>query len=215
VSSVVVYVHGLWQRGAESHWLRRRLSQDLGAEARAFSYPSVAADATTNARALATFLIAIRADTLHLVGHSLGGLVILKLFEQGADAQALLPPGRIVLLGSPLRGSRTAQKLARLPFGRKIMGRAVEEELLGPCGERRRWNRARELGVIAGDLGVGLGRLVGTLGGPSDGTILVEETELEGTADRLVLRVSHTGMLFSAAVAHAAGAFLRTGRFSR
>jgi pimeloyl-ACP methyl ester carboxylesterase len=212
VSTVIVYVHGLWQRGAESIWLRRRLSQYLQAEARAFSYPSVAADATTNARDLAKYLSAIRADTLHLVGHSLGGLVILKLFEEDADAQARLPPGRIVLLGSPLRGSRTAQKLARLPFGKKIMGRAVEEELLGPCCERRRWNRARELGVIAGDLGVGLGRLVGTLGGPSDGTILVEETELEGTADRLVLRVSHTGMLFSAAVAHAAGAFLSTGR---
>jgi pimeloyl-ACP methyl ester carboxylesterase len=215
VSTVIVYVHGLWQRGAESIWLRRRLSQDLEAEARAFSYPSVAADATTNARDLAKYLSAIRADTLHLVGHSLGGLVILKLFEEDADAQARLPPGRIVLLGSPLSGSRTAQKLARLPFGRKIMGRAVEEELLGPCGERRRWNRARELGVIAGDLGIGLGRLVGPLGGPSDGTVLVEETELDGAVERLVLRVSHTGMLFSAAVAHAAGAFLNTGRFSR
>ena len=213
MSTVIVYVHGLWQRGAESIWLRRRLSQDVKAEARAFSYPSVAADATSNARALAAYLTAIRADTLHLVGHSLGGLLILKLFE--ADAQARLPPGRIVLLGSPLRGSRTAQKLARLPFGKTIMGRAVGEELLGPRGERRRWNRARELGVIAGDLGFGLGRLVGPLGGPSDGTILVEETELDGAADRLVLRVSHTGMLFSAAVAHAAGAFLSTGRFSR
>jgi pimeloyl-ACP methyl ester carboxylesterase len=211
MSTVIVYVHGLWQRGAESIWLRRRLSQDLGAEARAFSYPSVAADATTNARALATYLTAIRADTLHLVGHSLGGLVILKLFAEDAGVQARLPPGRVVLLGSPLRGSRTAEKLARLPFGRKIMGLGVGEELL--TSRERRWNGARELGVIAGDLGFGLGRLVGTLGGPSDGTIMVEETELDGATDRLVLRVSHTGMLFSAAVARAAGAFLRSGRF--
>jgi pimeloyl-ACP methyl ester carboxylesterase len=211
VSTVIVYVHGLWQRGLESHWLRRRLSQDLDAEARAFSYPSVAADATTNARALAKYLGAIPADTLHLIGHSLGGLVILKLFAE--DAEARLPPGRIVLLGSPLRGSRSAQKLARLPFGKKIMGLGVGEELL--ASRERRWSGARDLGVIAGDLGFGFGRLVGPLGGPSDGTILVEETELEGTADRLVLRVSHTGMLFSAAVARAAGAFFRTGRFSR
>ena len=48
VSTVVVYVHGLWQRGAESPWLRRRLAQDLKAETRTFSYPSVAADATEN-----------------------------------------------------------------------------------------------------------------------------------------------------------------------
>jgi hypothetical protein len=44
---------------------------------------------------------------------------------------------------------------------------------------------------------------------------LVEETLLDGTLDRVVLRVSHTGMLFSAAVARAAGAFLRSGYFSR
>jgi pimeloyl-ACP methyl ester carboxylesterase len=211
--TVIVYVHGLWQSGGEALWLRRRLAQDLDADARVFSYPSVAANATTNAQALAKFLTAIRADTLHLVGHSLGGLVILKLFEEDAANQARLPPGRIVLLGSPVRGSRTAQNLARLPFGKKIMGSSVGEELL--LSRERRWNRSRDLGVIVGDLGFGLGRLVGTLEGPSDGTILVEETQLDGAADRMVLRVSHTGMLFSAAVARAAGAFLSTGRFSR
>jgi pimeloyl-ACP methyl ester carboxylesterase len=213
MSTVIVYVHGLWQRGAEALWLRRRLARDLAADVRAFSYPSVAADATANARALADYLSAIRADVLHLVGHSLGGLVIVKLFEEHAQALAQLPPGRIVLLGSPLRGSRTARNLARLPFGKKIMGLAVGEELMVP--RERRWRQNRDLGVIAGDLGVGLGRLVGRLGGASDGTILLEETQIEGATDRVVLRVSHTGMLFSAAVARAAAAFLSTGRFSR
>ena len=213
MSTVVVYVHGLWHSGGEAILLRRRLAQALDAEARAFSYPSVGANATTNARALGEFLSAIRANSLHLVGHSLGGVMIVKLFEEDTEIHARLPPGRIVLLGSPLRGSRTAQNLAQLPFGRKIMGSSVGEELLVPC--ERRWNRPRELGVIAGDLGLGLGRLVGTLGGPSDGTVLIEETQIEGAADRVVLRVSHTGMLFSAAVARAAGAFLGTGRFQR
>src|SRR5258708_25793069 len=118
------------------------------------------------------------------------------------------------MLGWRWRGSGSAVTWARLLLGTKSMGGGIGEEVLGPRVERRRWNCARDLGVIAGDLGVGLGRLVGTLGGPSDGTILVEETELDGTADRVVLRVSHTGMLFSAAVARAACAFLSTGRFS-
>jgi pimeloyl-ACP methyl ester carboxylesterase len=213
VSTVIVYVHGLWVTGREGFWLRRRLEQDLEAKTLSFPYPSVSTDAATNARALAKFLEAVRADTLHLVGHSLGGLVIWKLFEEIADAAARLPPGRIVLLGSPLGGSRAAQNLARLPFGKKIMGLGATEALL--AASERRWNGARDLGVIAGDLGFGLGRLVGTLGGPSDGTILVEETAIEGAADRLLLRVSHTGMLFSAVVARAVGAFFRTGRFSR
>jgi hypothetical protein len=38
---------------------------------------------------------------------------------------------------------------------------------------------------------------------------------LEGARDRVVLPVSHTGMLFSAVVARAAGAFLGTGSFVR
>ena len=46
--TVIVYVHGLWQRGAESLWLRRRLAHDLDADTRTFSYPSVAADTTTD-----------------------------------------------------------------------------------------------------------------------------------------------------------------------
>ena len=213
MSTVIVYVHGLWQRGAEAILLRRRLARDLGADVRVFSYSSVAADGAAHARALAEYLRAIRADTLHLVGHSLGGLVIVKLFEEHSEALEQLPPGRIVLLGSPLRGSLTARNLARLPFGKTIMGRAVGEELLVP--RERRWIARRDLGVIAGDRGVGLGRLVGRLGGASDGTILVEETQIEGAVDRVVLRVSHTGMVFSAAVAGQAGAFLSTGRFSR
>jgi hypothetical protein len=212
VSTLIVYVHGLWQRGAESHWLRRRLAQDLGAETRTFSYPSVAADATQNARGLTETLREIRADTMHLVGHSLGGLMILKAFEDEGFGLRL-PPGRIVLLGSPLRGSRAARNFAKLPFGEQIMGRGVREELLRPQPRERRWSGARDLGVIAGDLGFGVGRLVGAMGGPSDGTILVDETQIDGAADRVVLRVSHTGMLFSAKVASAAGTFLRTGRF--
>jgi pimeloyl-ACP methyl ester carboxylesterase len=211
--SVVVYVHGLWQSGRESIWLRRRLAQDLPAEALAFSYPSVAANATANAAALAQFLCGIRADSLHLVGHSLGGLVILKAFDDHAEIKARLPPGRILLMGSPVHGSRTVRNLARLPFGKKIMGLSVGEEILAEPPHA--WHGSRELGVIAGDLGIGLGRLVGSLGGPSDGTILVEETQLDGAVDRVVLRVSHTGMLFSAQVAAQAGAFLKKGRFER
>ncbi len=211
MSTVIVYVHGLWQRGGEALWLRRRLARTLAADVRAFSYPSVAATAAASAQALAEYLATLAADTVHLVGHSLGGVLIVKAFAEHAEALARMPPGRVVLLGSPLGGSRSARNLARLPFGKKIMGPAVAEELLVP--HARCWRQSRDLGVIAGDLGVGLGRLVGVLGGASDGTIKVEETELDGAADRVVLRVSHTGMLFSAAVARAASTFLSTGRF--
>jgi pimeloyl-ACP methyl ester carboxylesterase len=209
MSTAVVYVHGLWLKGREAAWLRRRLARDLGAETHAFSYTSVSAGAAANALKLARFLAEIPADTLHLVGHSLGGLVILKLFEIAPPAAM----GRIVLLGSPVCGSRAAQRLAELPYGRKIMGLTVDDELLTP--RPRRWEAARDLGIIAGDVGLGLGRLVGRFAEPNDGTVAVSETYLEGATDHWVGRVSHSGMLFSATVARQAAAFLRSGRFER
>ena len=210
MNTVVVYVHGLWLTGIEGSFLRKRLGKDLKAQTRAFSYASVGSSISANARVLGTFLGALNADALHLVGHSLGGLVILKLFESGEGAR--LPPGRLVFLGSPLNGSRAALNLARVPFGKTLLGRGVEEELLSP--RERRWDGQRELGVIAGNLSLGLGRLVGAFGAPSDGTIFVEETRLAGITEHLVMPVSHSGLPFSKSVALKTGAFLRSGKFS-
>jgi pimeloyl-ACP methyl ester carboxylesterase len=213
----VVYVHGLWLNGWESVLLRRRLSGQMGCETSAFSYSSVGAGPAANARALAEFLERMSADTLHLVAHSLGGLVVLDLFETVLSADGrlpsgrVLPPGRIVFLGSPVQGSRAAQHLARLPFGRSIMGLTANEVLVTP--RARRWGGARALGVIAGSLPLGLGRLVGPLDGPNDGTVLVEETRLPGAAEHLTVRTSHSSLVYSATVARQAATFLRAGRF--
>jgi pimeloyl-ACP methyl ester carboxylesterase len=210
VSTVVVYVHGLWLTGLEGNFLRRRLAHDLNAETRAFRYPSVSADISANARSLGRFLSGLGADTLHLVGHSLGGVVIRKLFEMGEGDR--LPPGRLVFMGSPLNGSRAAANLVRVPLGKMLVGRGVREELLSP--RERRWDGPRELGVIAGSLSVGLGRLVGVFGAPSDGTIFVEETRLAGITQHLVVPVSHIGLPYSKLVATQVGAFLQSGKFA-
>jgi pimeloyl-ACP methyl ester carboxylesterase len=207
MTSILVYVHGLWFTGREALLLRRRLAANLALECRVFSYPSVSASASDNAAALGRFLSGIRADTLHIVGHSLGGVVIAKLFQNPPQ----LPPGRIVLLGSPLNGSRAGQLVTRLPFGRSILGRTMAEDVLTP--PPRRWSGVRELGVIAGGLSFGLGRLVGRLPTPNDGTVTVAETALPGATDSVVLPVTHTGLLFSRDVVSQTAAFLRSGRF--
>ena len=219
MSVVVVYVHGLWLSGWEGSWLQRRLARYLGCDTRFFEYPSVTRDLNANAAALSRYLSQIRADTVHLVGHSMGGFLIVEFFARHVSADGLiegrhaLPPGRIVLLGTPMRGSRSAGRLARLPCGRRIMGLTATEVLLRP--DPPRWSGARELGVIAGNLAFGLGALMGPLPAASDGTVMVEETQLEGAADHLTLRVSHSGLLFSGAVARQTAAFLRSGRFER
>jgi hypothetical protein len=213
----VVYVHGLWLNGWESVVLRRRLARELGCETSVFSYRSVSADAAANARGLGQFLEGISADTVHLVAHSLGGLMVLELFEsvlslQGAFASGeTLPPGRIVFLGSPVQGSRAAQHFARFALGRSLLGLTAHEVLVAP--RARRWNGARDLGVIAGSLPLGFGRLAGPLDGPNDGTVLVEETQLPGATEHLTVRASHSALVYSAQVARQAALFLRQGSF--
>jgi len=214
--TVVVYVHGLWLGGQESVLLRRRLATTLGATTQCFTYPSVGVDLRRNAVGLERYLHSIRADTLHLVAHSLGGLVVLALFDrltESSGGAAALPPGRIVLLGSPVGGSQTARRLLRLPFGRALLGRTGGELLLEPVG--RRWGGARDLGVIAGDQALGAGRLLGSMGAANDGTVLVSETDLPGATEQVRLRVSHSGMVFSSVVAQQVAAFLKHGRFGR
>jgi pimeloyl-ACP methyl ester carboxylesterase len=205
--TVIVYVHGLWLNGWESVLLRRRLSRSLDCRAVSFGYSSVGDGLAQNTRAFGAYLERIEADTLHLVGHSLGGLLILDLFETGLT----LPPGRIVLLGSPVQGSRAARNLAAWPFGRRIMGLMANEVLL-PVRERR-WDGERDLGVIAGNVAVGFGRLTGPLDEPSDGTVLVSETRIDGAKQHVTLPATHSGMVYSPLVASHAATFLRDGRF--
>ena len=195
--------------GIEGAVLRSRLAKQLDAATPLFSYPSVRAGIVCNALRLAKRLHSIPADTLHLVGHSLGGLVIVKMFEELA---LKLPPGRVVLLGSPVLGSRAARELAAWKFGRVILGRSVREELLN--SQDRSWTQDRDLGIIAGTLPVGLGRIVNSHVAPSDGTVYLDETRLRGMKEHLAMPVSHTGLPFSAAVAQKTAAFLRYGRFN-
>ena len=72
----------------------------------------------------------------------------------------------------------------------------------------------REIGIVAGSLPLGLGCMVAPgLPRPSDGVVSVAETDVPGMRDRIVLRVSHSGMLVSRAVARQICAFLRDGAF--
>lgn len=208
-ASTVVLVHGLWMSGFELGVLKRRIDSDPQMRAVAFSYPSLSGAMSDHVRALVEFARAQKTERLHFIGHSLGGLVILRALQLAED----LLPGRAVLLGTPLQGSRAAMSVSRLPFGKMMLGAAVHEEIIE--WTPREWSGSRDVGVIAGSMGMGLGRLFANLDADHDGTVLVEETKMAGCRDHLVLPVSHTGMLFSAEVAEQAACFLREGRFKR
>jgi hypothetical protein len=119
--------------------------------------------------------------------------------------------GRIVLGGPPFLGSFAAERLARLPGGHMALGHSIPEWL----GSARPSGLGRyDIGVIAGSLGVGLGRLIAPdLPEPNDGVVSVAETRLPEARDHIVLNVSHTAMLFSAAVTRQMCEFLKHGAF--
>ena len=143
----------------------------------------------------------------HVVAHSLGGLVAGEAFARHGD----LPDGRVVLLGSPVRGARAAREVASRWYGHAMLGPLAVAEL---ARERDcAWRSAREVGVIAGSRSAGLGRVFADLPVPNDGTVCVDETELPGATAHLVLDVSHTGMLLSSPVAAATVRFLEKGSF--
>ena len=205
----VVLVHGLWMTGLESGLLRRRLGHEHGFRTFQFYYHTVGHDLAENMRRLHRFVAGIDAPAIHFVAHSLGGLVTLPTL----DVLGLERPGRVVCLGSPLLGSTSARSLMEWPGGAWVVGQTLREVMHdGGLGEYR---GDREVGVIAGTLSFGLGRLFGFMGEPSDGTVAVAETRLPGVTDHLEIAATHTGLLLSAAAATQASHFLRHGRFDR
>ena len=203
----VVLVHGLWMPGWETWVLRRRLAA-AGYSTTSFVYPTIGVGLDANVDRLAAFADELPPSPVHFVGHSLGGALIVKLFERHRVERS----GRIVCLGSPLTGSRPGAVLDAHPLGRRIVGRCIHDLLA--CGACARWSGARELGVIAGDVSLGFGRLLGGLASPNDGTVAVEETRLPGATDHVVLHCTHMSMLWSRAVAEHVVTFLRSGRFA-
>jgi pimeloyl-ACP methyl ester carboxylesterase len=203
----VVYVHGLWFPGLEGFLLRRRLARERGYDWHVFGYPSVRLTMAEIADALDQFIARLQLPGVHLVGHSLGGIAILRCLERHPQQ----PPGRVVFLGTPSLASRAATSLGRSPLGRAVLGPAAREELLH--SHQRRWSHERELGIIAGTQSLSLGRLVTHFDEPNDGTVAVSETRLPGARAHLELPVSHSGLLLSARVAHEVGQFLDHGHF--
>jgi len=203
MSREVILVPGLWMPGAAMAWLGARLTR-AGMRCRAFDYSGRERPLAALAERLARF--ARECPPAAFLGHSLGGLVVLETLA----TERSLEVGAVVLLGTPAQGSMAGRRLARARIGQWMLG---ESEPLWCEGRVARWTRPEPLGVIAGTVPIGLGRALGRLPGANDGVVRVEETEVEGMRERLLLPVSHSAMLLSARVAAHSVAFLRRGSF--
>ena len=204
----VVLVHGLWMHGVVFSLFSRRLGR-MGFDAQTYSYPTVRSGLGENASKLHRYIVRSGSRHVHLVGHSLGGLVVLRMLAD-RDVPWI---GRVVLMGAPCDGCHCAGWLAHWPGGDAVLGRSMQDWLRS--GGVQSLSKAHEIGVIAGNRSFGTGRLIPGLARPNDGVVAVQETRLDSAQDRLVLPVTHSQMLVSRICVEQTAHFLRTGSFQR
>jgi pimeloyl-ACP methyl ester carboxylesterase len=183
--------------------LSRRLRK-AGFATETFSYSTLWRSPGEAMERLAMRLYAMAPEPVHLVAHSLGGLVALETLSRYQK----LPPGRVVCMGSPIAGSTAARGLAGKGLG-LVSGRAgalLRGGLVAlPPG--------RQVGMLAGTKSMGMGKWFSRFDGQNDGTVMVWETRLPGLSDHAVIESSHSGLVFSEQAARLAARFLETGRF--
>lgn len=202
----VLLIHGILMNPLEMRLLGRRLAK-TGFKVHYVFYQSVLKTAAQNAQAIHQKIQKLDLPDLHIVAHSLGGIITMHLFDQFDH----IAPGRVVMLGAPVNGSWVAQKVQDWPIVSPLLARSMPGALSGD--DIPDWKTTREWGMIAGTRNQGLGFLAGGLPKESDGTVLVEETIHPQQTAHISVHTSHTGMLFSKEVATLCGRFLNTGTF--
>jgi pimeloyl-ACP methyl ester carboxylesterase len=207
--ATVVCVHGAIVRGWEMRLLRQRLRR-LGYGVRQFRYRSMLLGLDENVARLGRFLRETDGDVLHVVGHSMGGVLIRQAFEQCPDPR----PGRLVAMGSPLLDCWVARRFLRLHphVGRLLIGRTVADHIAREADPA--WRGTRDFGVVAGTYRFGIGAVFASMPDPTDGVVLLDETRLAGIRDRVEYRLNHFGLLFSRRCCVQVARFLATGAFA-
>lgn len=214
MSQDVLLLHGLSKDAAMMHPMQRALSQ-RGYCCYNISYPSTRLTIRGCAEFVLQKLQSLRVGRedklLHVVGHSMGGLVALTIMTQ---LNPNLQWGRVVLLGTPLQGSLLVKRLLKFSLYRWYYGQAgceiADYGLLLPAIKQ-------PLGVIAGTLCDKLGFLVikwlGRTG--HDGRILIAETQVDCMTDFLEFPTTHPQLPKESGVILQVLSFLKTEKFCR
>lgn len=149
--------------------------------------------------------LAGQTEPVHFVGHSMGGLLIRYYLH----AYPLATLGRIVMLGTPNRGSEVADLLQRFPPYRWLYGLAGQQlcthSVHVPLG-------AGEIGVIAGNISNDP-LCSWIIGSENDGKVSVASTRPEAVHTHTVARASHSVMPSNKIVQRLVCRFLKEGEF--
>jgi len=209
----VVLLHG-FGRSAKSMLLLNSALTEAGFDVHNLDYPSTNQAPEALVELLGEAINSCcrdSAQTVHFVGHSFGGLLLRDHLGRHRPKNL----GRVVLLGTPNKGSELADG---------DLGVAAEETLLEWAGPSARALNTRPdaypaslpppdypVGVIAGIRGTHVSdRWLPT---PNDGVVSVASARLDGMTDFVAVDVTHWDMRRDPVVAELVIDFLRHGEF--
>ncbi|WP_282176296.1 esterase/lipase family protein [Vibrio nereis] len=188
----IIILHGLYMHGMVMQPLSQKL-KNLGYETQVITYNSVA----INPHRLFSSIDHALSDHGRniLVGHSLGGLIIKQYLDSRKHSEECI--SHVVTLGSPMRGASIVTRIQDLGMG-TILGNSPH---FGLQEHSSRWDYPQKLGSIAGTVPIGARALfLMDKRKPSDGTVTVEETTIEGMTDHISTPSSHTSLIYSSFV---------------
>jgi len=203
-------IHGLG-RGPGSMMLIANRLEAAGFRPFVMNYRSRHAVPTEALADLALQLDALSPGECDLVGHSLGGVLALRL--KIAQPQRI---GRVVQFGPPNLGSPMATFFRDYRFVSDLMGPALERLSAADMGlDHLPAEVARDLGIIAGSAPIEQFAKHWGLPEPSDGMVPVSSALGIDHADALITKTVHGMLPLSVDAARQTVAFLRDGRFTR
>jgi pimeloyl-ACP methyl ester carboxylesterase len=193
---MVVLVHGMGRTPRSMRPLEDAF-KIAGYDVLNFGYPSREAPLADHGAALAKRLAQedarLEVTRIHLVGHSLGNLVIRWVLANQRPTKI----GRVVMLAPPNQGARLADMAA--PW-LTWLSRPLPDLTTHP--ESPTHTLATPPGVE-----------IGIIAASRDHFLRREDTCLEGQTDHIVIPASHTFIMRKQRVIDLAGRFLRTGSF--
>jgi pimeloyl-ACP methyl ester carboxylesterase len=183
-TEAVVLVHGLWMWRWTWYFYRIFL-QAKGYTVYVFGYSSTGQPIEKSVMQLTALVNSRDQQTVHLVAHSMGGILSMMALPK------INKTGKLMLLGSPINGSQVARKLKKRGWHKLLLRHATEPLISGVSNP----TTFRHSKMLAGNLPYGVGQIIQRMQGESDGTVSVDETQADWLNHHQVIKSNHLGLL--------------------